>query len=156
MIKNYHRSVEINHNPIWPDIPDSPYKILIIDGSGSSKINVLLNLIKHQRLDIDKACLYIKDQFESKYQLFINGREKVGIKRLKFPTVFIDYSQITDHVYKNLEDYNPIKKTRMLIVFDDMIADMESNKFYCYWIVFKRKKTQYFACFYIAVLFQSA
>ena len=132
MIKNYHRSVEINHNPIWPDIPDNPYKILIIDSSGSGKINVLLNLIKHQRLDIDKACLYIKDQFESKYRLFINGREKVGIKRLKFPTVFNDYSQITDHVYKNLEDYNPIKKTRVLIAFDDMIADMESNKFYCY------------------------
>ena len=38
MIKNYHRSVEINHNPIWPDIPDNPYKILIIDGSGSGKL----------------------------------------------------------------------------------------------------------------------
>ena len=48
-------------------------------GSGSGKTNVLLNLIKHQRPDFDKIYLYIKDPFRSKYQLLINGREKVGI-----------------------------------------------------------------------------
>ena len=41
---------------------------------------------------------------------------------------FIDYSQTIDDVYKNLKDYNQTKKRRVLIVFDDMIADMESNK----------------------------
>ena len=41
---------------------------------------------------------------------------------------FIDYSQTILDVYENLEDYNPTKKNRVLIVFDDMIADMESNK----------------------------
>ena len=73
-MKNYDQSVEINHNPNWSYIPDHPYRILIISGSE------LLNLIKHQRPDIDKRYLYVKDPFESKYQLLINGREKVGIK----------------------------------------------------------------------------
>ena len=60
--------------------------------------------------------------------MFINGREKVGVKTLKNPKAFIDYSQIIDEVYENLEDYNPTEKRRILIVFDDIIADMESNK----------------------------
>ena len=78
-----------------------------------------MNLIKHQRPDIDKNYLYVKDPFESKYQLLINGKEKVGIENLKSPKAFIDYSQTIDDVYE--------KKRRILIVFDDMIADMEFN-----------------------------
>ena len=54
MMKNYDQSIEINHNPNWPCIPDHPCRILIIGGSGSGKTNVLLNLVKHQRPDIDK------------------------------------------------------------------------------------------------------
>ena len=49
MITNYDQSVEINHNPDWSYISDHPYRILIIDGSGSGKTNVPLNLIKYQR-----------------------------------------------------------------------------------------------------------
>ena len=90
---------------------------------------MLLNLIKHQRPDIDKIYLYIKDPFESNYQLLITGREKVGIKRLKNPKVFIDHSQTINDLYQNLEDYNPTKKRRVLIVFDYMIAGMESVSF---------------------------
>ena len=85
--------------------------------------------------------------------MLINRREKVGIINLENPKAFIDCSQLIDGVYENLEDYNPTKKMRVSIVFDDMIADMES---YCCWIVFKRKKTQYFSCFYISILFESA
>ena len=48
MIKNYDKSVEMNHNPNWLCIPDHPHKILIIGGLGSGKTDVLLNLIKHQ------------------------------------------------------------------------------------------------------------
>ena len=77
---------------------------------GSEKTNVLLKLIKKQRPDIDKIYLYIKDPFESKYQLLINGREKVGTENLKNPKAFTDYSQTIDNVYENLEDYNPKKK----------------------------------------------
>ena len=57
--------------------------MLIIGSSGSGKTSVLLNLLKHQRPDIDKIDLYVKDPFESKYQLLTNIREKVGIKKLK-------------------------------------------------------------------------
>ena len=42
MMKNYDQSVEINHNPNWPYIPDRLYRILITDGSGLGKTNVLL------------------------------------------------------------------------------------------------------------------
>ena len=74
---------------------------------------MLLNLIKHQRPDIDKIYLYVKDPFESKYQLLINGREKVGIKKLENPKAFIDSSQTIDDAYENLEDYNSAKKRRV-------------------------------------------
>ena len=47
---------------------------------------------------------------------------------MKNQKTFIDYSQTTDDVYESLEDYNPTKKRTVLIVFDYMIADMESNK----------------------------
>ena len=77
-----------------------------------------MNLIKHERLDID---------FESKYQLLINGREEVGTENVKNPKTFVDYSQTIDDVYENLELYNPTNKRRVLMVFDDMIADMDYN-----------------------------
>ena len=72
--------------------------------------------------------MYLRDPFESKYQLLINEREKVGIKELKNGKAFINYSQAIDDVYKNLQYYNPTMKRKVSIVFDDMIADMEANK----------------------------
>ena len=87
---------------------------------------MLLNLIKHWRPDIDKIYLHVKDALESKCQLM--EEKKVGIEILKNPKTFSDYSQTIDDVYENLEDYNPTKKRRALIVFDDMIADMKCNK----------------------------
>ena len=60
--------------------------------------------------------------------MLINGREKVGIKKLKNPKAFTDYSRAIDDVYKNLEEYNPTKKMIVLIVFDDIVADIEFNK----------------------------
>ena len=118
----------MNNHPNWPYIPDHSYRIMIIGGSGSGKTNVLLNLIKHQRPDIGKIYLNVKDPFESKYQLLINEREKVGIEIVKNPKSYIDYySQTIDGIYGNLEDYHLTNKRRVLIVFDDMITDMESN-----------------------------
>ena len=81
MKKSYDESVEINLNPNWPYNPDHPYRILIIVVSGSGKTSALLNLIKNQRPNVDKIYLYAKDSFKSKYQLIINRREKVGIKK---------------------------------------------------------------------------
>ena len=69
---------------------------------------MLLNLIKHQPLNIGNIYLSIKDPFKSKYQFFINGSEKVGIKTLNNSKAFTDYSQTIDNVYKHLEDYNLI------------------------------------------------
>ena len=92
---------------------------------------MLLNLITHQLPDVVKIYLYVKDPLEWKYQLLSKEREKVGIKNLKNPKAYIDYTQITDDVYENLEDledYNPTKKRRVLVAFDDMTADMKSNK----------------------------
>ena len=127
MRKNYDELVEIYHITNWPYIPDHPQRILMIGGSRSGKANVLLNLIKHQQPDVNKIYLYIKDPLESKYQLLINRREKVEIENLRRnPKAFIDYSQKTDDVDENLEDYNPTKKRRVLIVFDDMIAKSKS------------------------------
>ena len=72
MMKSYDELFKINHNPNWNYIPDYPYRILIIGGSGSGKTKVLLNLIKNQRSDFDKIYLYVKCPFKSKYQLLIN------------------------------------------------------------------------------------
>ena len=67
-------------------------------------------------------------RLNSKYQLLFNGSKKVGIKKLKNPKAFIDYSQTIDDIYENLEDCNSRKKRKVVIVFDDVITDMEANK----------------------------
>ena len=126
-MKNYDQSDEINHNTNWSYIFNHPYRILIIGGSGSGKANVLLNFVKNQLPGIDRIYLYVKDPSKSKYQLLINGREKVGIKKIKNPKAFFDYSETIDDAYENLEDYNPTKKRKLSIMFDNMIADTEAN-----------------------------
>ena len=116
----------VEHNLKWPYIPDHPYRILIIGGSGSGKTNALLNLINNQT-DIDKIYLYAKDPYEKKYQYLIKKREKVGLNHFNDPKAFMEYSNDMQDVYKNVEDYNPIKKRKVLIIFDNMIADMINN-----------------------------
>ena len=56
----------IEYNSNWPYIPDHPYRILIVGGSGSGKTNALPNLINNHP-NIDKIYLYAKDPFEKKY-----------------------------------------------------------------------------------------
>ena len=124
---NYTNENKTEHNPKWPYIPDHPYRILIVGGSGSGKTNALLNLINSQ-LDIDKIYLYAKDPNEAKYQYLVIKREKVGLDHFKDPKAFMKYSNDMQDVYKNIEDYNPGKKRKILILFDDMIADMINNK----------------------------
>ena len=65
---NFDKFVKENikeHNSNWPQIPDHPYRILIIGDSGSGKTNSLFNLI-NQQLDIDTIHLYAKDPYEAK------------------------------------------------------------------------------------------
>ena len=122
----YTNENRMKHNPNWPYI-GHPYRILVIGGSGSGKTNALLNLI-HNQSDIDKIYLYAKDPYEAKYQFLINKRECVGINRLNDRKAFIEYSNDMHKVYKNIDNYNPDKENKVLIVFDDMIADMINNK----------------------------
>ena len=113
----------IENNSKCPYIPDHPYRILIIGGSGSGKTKSLLNLINNQP-DIDKIYLYAKDPYEAKYRYLIKKREKVGLDHFDDPKAIIEYSNDMQGVYKNIDDYNLRKKCKALIVFDDMIADM--------------------------------
>ena len=118
------------HNEKWPYIPDHPYRIIIIGGSRSGKTNALLNLIKEQDYHdvIDKIYLYARDLSEPKYQFLIKKREDAGIKHVNNPNAFIVCSNTMDDVYKDIDNYNPKRDKKVLIVFDDMIADIMTNK----------------------------
>ena len=113
------------HNEKWLYIPDHPYIIIIIGGSGSGKTNTLLNLIKEQdNCDvIDKIYLYARDLNEPKYQFLIKKREDAGIRYLNDPNAFIEYSNTMDGIYENINDYNPSREGKILIVFDDKYYD---------------------------------
>ena len=104
------------HNEKWPYIPDHPYRILIIDGSGSGKTNALINLIDEQH-DIDKIYLYARNlsEYKIKYEFLIKKREDVGIKHLNDSNALIECSNMMDDVYKNINDYNPIRKRKNLL-----------------------------------------
>ena len=124
---NYTNENKTEHNSKWSSIPDHPYRTHIIGGSGSGKTNSLLNLINNQP-DIDKIYLYAKDPYEAKYQYLINKREKEGLDHFNDPKGFVDYSNDIHDVYNPIEKYNPNKKRKILIGFDDTIADMINNK----------------------------
>ena len=75
-----------------------------------------------------KIYLYAKDLEETNYQLLIKKREHDGIKNLKDKNAFIEYSNIIDDIYENIGDYNKKRNRKVLIVFDDMISHVMSNK----------------------------
>ena len=112
------------HNSNWPYISGHPYRILKIGESGSGKSNALSNLINNQP-NIDKIYLYAKYSYEAKYQYLISKREKVGLKHYDDPKTFIEYLNNLQDVYKN---NNLGKKNKILIAFDDLIADMANDK----------------------------
>ena len=91
------------------------------------KTNSLLILINNEP-DLDKIYLYAKNPYEAKYQLIINKRENTSLKHFNDSKAFIEYSNDMDDIQKNIEENNPNKKQKTLIVFDDMIADMLSNE----------------------------
>ena len=89
---------------MWSYIPDHPYRMLTIEGSGSGKTNPLLNLIQNQS-SIDKINLY------AKYQYLINKREKVDLKHFDYTIAFIKYSNDMQDVHKNIEKIQSWKET---------------------------------------------
>ena len=115
------------HNEKWSYIPDHPYRILIIGGSDSGKTNTLINFINEQN-NIDQIYFYARDLNEPKYKYLIKKREDVEIKHVNNPNAFIECSNTMDDVYENIDDGNPIRKRKKLIVFDDMIADIMDNR----------------------------
>ena len=106
---------------------DWPFRMLIIGPSGSGKANTLLHLINNLH-PIDKIYLYAKDIHEPKYECLIHKRERAGIKNLNDPKAFIEYSDDMDDVLDNINNYNKNRDKKVLIVFDDMIADIKYNK----------------------------
>ena len=104
-----------------------PFSMLIIGPSGTGKTNTLLHLINNLH-PIDKIYLCTKDLHEPKYEYLINKIEKAGIKNLNDPKSFIEYSDDIDDVLDDINDYNKNRNKKVLIVFDDMIADIEYNK----------------------------
>ena len=72
--------------------------------------------------------MYAKDPYEAKYQFLINKRESTGLNHFNDPKAFIEYSNDMQDVYKNINYYNLYKENKILIVFDDMIADIIHNK----------------------------
>ena len=87
----------------------------------------MLNLINKQK-DIDKIYLYAKDLSEPKYEYLIKNRENAGINHLNDSKTFIECSNTMEDIYENINDYNSNRKRKILIVFDDMIAEIMKNK----------------------------
>ena len=90
-------------------------------------MHALLNIINKQP-DIDKIYLHAKDPCEAKYQFLINKRESICLKHFDDPKAFIKYSNDVQNIYKNTDEYNIDRKRTILIVFDNMIADVNNNK----------------------------
>ena len=106
---------------------DWPFRMLIMGPSGSGKTNTLLHLINNLH-PIDKIYLYAKDIDEPKYEYLINKREQAGIKNLNDPHAFMEYSDDMDDVLDDINNYNKNRDKKVLIVFDDVIANIEYNK----------------------------
>ena len=110
------------------DNKDWPYRKLIIGSSGSGKTNYLISSIQEDNNIIDRFHLHAKDLEEPKCQLLIKKRKQAGIKNLNDPTAFTECSNSMDDILDNIEDYNKTRKRKILIVFDDMISHVMSDK----------------------------
>ena len=87
----------------------------------------MLNLVNEQK-DIDKIYLYAEDLSKPKYEYLIKNRENAGLKHVNDGNAFIERFNKMDDVYKSIDHYNPNRRRKILIAFDDMIADIMTNK----------------------------
>ena len=120
-------SIVSNKNTSSSEDNNWPFRMLIIGPSGSGKTNTLLHLLNNLH-PIDKIYLYAKDIHELKFEYLINKREQAGIKNLIDPNAFTEYSDDMNDVFDNINDYNKNRDKKVLIVLDDMVADIEYNK----------------------------
>ena len=112
-----------NDNKTWP------YRMLMIVPTASGKTNALFYLIQQDNNNlIDKIYYYIKDLDDPKYKFLLAKRKQAGIKNLNGHNAFIEYWKSMDNVYDNIDDYNPKRKRKVLIVFDGKIVDIMTNK----------------------------
>ena len=75
-----------------------------------------------------KNCLHAKDLEEPNYKLLIDKREKAGINFNNDSNAFIKYSNSMDDILSDIEDYNKKRKRKVLIIFDEMISHVISDK----------------------------
>ena len=120
-------SIVSNKNTSSSERNNWPFRMLIIGPSGSGKTNTLLHLINNLH-PIDKIYLYAKDIHKPKYEYLINKREQAGIKNLNDPHASTEYSDDMNDVLDDINNYNKNRDKKVLIVFDDMTADIEYNK----------------------------
>ena len=81
-----------------------------------------------EKLDVDIIYLHAKYPYKSQYQFLIKERESKVIKHFNDSEAFTEDSNGMDDICKNIEEYNPNKKPTILIIFDDMMADMLSKE----------------------------
>ena len=122
MTFNLGNITEKGNNKNWP------YRKLIIGPSGSGKTNYLLNSIQKDNNIIDKIYLYAKDLEEPKSKLLIDKREKAGINFNNDRNTFIEYSNSMDDILSDIEHYNKKRRRKVLIIFDDMISHVMSDR----------------------------
>ena len=106
--------------------------------------------------DIDKIYLHARDLNEPKYKILIKKCKDAGIKHLDDPNAFFECSDTMDDVYENIHDYNLSRKRKILIVFDDMIADIITNKKFQAIrkeLFIRCRKLNNFTCFCYTILF---
>ena len=108
---NYANENKTKHNQKWPYIPDHPYRIPIIGGTGFEKTNSLLNLINNEP-DIDQIYLCTKDPYEAKYPFLINKRESTGLKQLNDPKALLSIQMICKMSTKILKNTMQIKNVK--------------------------------------------
>ena len=119
---NLDNLTEKNENNGWS------YRKLIIGPSGSGNTNYLLNFIQKDNNIVDKIYLYAKDLEEPKYKFLIHKREKAGINFNNDANAFIEYSNSMDDISPNIEAYNKKRRRKVLIIFDDMLSHVLSDK----------------------------
>ena len=99
--------------------------------------------------------MYAKDLIEPKYDFLIKKSEDAGIKTVNNASEFIDYSNTIDDVYNNIDNYNPKRRRKIFIVYDDMIQDIMTNKRFQVIIkeLFRCGILKYISCIHYTVLF---